>query len=308
MGIEMACFNKILSVWEPVVEKCDSGNSGDYEPWNLFIQIVKNENDQLANVDSLQRLHSHSPSTIKQILPSYSVVFRSETTLQIVLTRTFLDLIDSTVTVFTDKKKLPKKLTTRNFKSLYTDSSMELDYTNEDESSSSILIKNQLGLDVSLTALSGFRFWNDQIKSGSSLMDSQASITLKTNRYCSIILSEAMHSIMRFEDYTEKSLVFSFTMSQKQQPVNFNVTQCGINGYYAGEHEDLVVCESISQFDKKRIYLRSGVQVRNYTSIDLVIEYKNGSQLITENLPSNKHHSLPLNVVNTKIFSIKPAQ
>jgi hypothetical protein len=311
IGIEVAYFNKSLAIWEPLVELCELDNSVKQEPWELFIKIIKNDKDLMTKRNHLESLRSHGATIIKQILPSYSVLFHSEKTLQIVFTRTFLNLIDSTVKLFTEKKKQQiKKPNARNFKSLYyhTDESTELECINEDESTSSILIKNQLGYDVILTALSGFKFWNDRInRSGSTKFDdSFANITLKNNHYCPIILTESMQSIMRFEDKTKKNLLFSLNTVLYQMPVNVNVSQCGTNGYYVSTKDDLVICETVSQFDKKRVYLRSPVQIRNSLKIDLFVEFEDLDMKFSQIISNTKYCCVPMQIIHTKIFSVKP--
>ena len=98
------------------------------------------------------------------IQPNYIISINTDSALQLVITRTFLNLINSIANVFTvktDSKKLTKKSdsTSDDLKGKIAsiDTDLLRNESEEEESLCSFLIKNELGVDIYLNAVNGFK-------------------------------------------------------------------------------------------------------------------------------------------------------
>jgi hypothetical protein len=74
---------------------------------------------------------------------------------------------------------------------------------------------------------------------------------------------------------------------------------------YPKSFQHLVVCEAVSQFDKKRIYLRSKVKIVNELQIDFDLNFGNNKSVL---LNSKNEFFFPIEFVKTEEFNIRPVQ
>jgi hypothetical protein len=139
-------------------------------------------------------------------------------------------------------------------------------------------------------------------------------ITLQDNHYWPVILTDALqrqHDVISFQqDETSKqNLTFSLKLTKDSPTLSINVTKSGLNGYYVTKknyQDDLIICETVSQFDKKRIYLRSSVQIKNQLNIDVDIEFEYKTNVMNRQLMSSKRCFVTLDMIYSKMFKKRP--
>jgi vacuolar protein sorting-associated protein 13A/C len=212
INVEMAYFNEMLAVWEPVIERVEQANE-TFKPYEILIDMITNNefdselgyrlkrkkslsseiSDQTTNLKPIRTYHVHSPSS-----------------LQFVVTRTFLNLLDTIQKSFKvydqneasqddyefyeqEEERLIEDLKTEMLPNL--DTSVEEageddeDYDEENQSFN-FLIKNELGYDVSLEPMSGFKFQNLNLLHTNKQRDEgfNNKVFLKNDKYCPISL------------------------------------------------------------------------------------------------------------------------
>ncbi len=186
LNLEMAYFNESLSVWEPVIERIELPNES-FKPYELLIDMTTNndfENDYKSKSVQKKKPKSEINIHTSNLKPIRTFHVHSSSSLQFVVTKNFLDLIETVGKSFQikDEKSVDKqddldlfeleeeclieKLNkTMGNKVDDSDSDFEEierewdDGGEEDEESTSFnfLIKNELGYDVSLESISGFK-------------------------------------------------------------------------------------------------------------------------------------------------------
>ena len=73
-------------------------------------------------------------------------------------------------------------------------------------------------------------------------------------------------------------------------------------------YKHLIVCETVTQFDKKRIYLHSSVQVVNCLDIDFDLKLKKDKKDYSIVLKPGRKTFIPLDFIKTNEFNIRPIE
>jgi hypothetical protein len=189
LNLEMAYFNESLSVWEPVIERIELPNE-NFKPYELLIDMMtQNDFESDYKSRSVQKKKPKSEINIHttNLKPIRTFHVHSSSSLQFVVTKNFLNLIETVGKSFQikDEKSVDKQdeldlfeleeecLIEKLNKTIgnkvdESDSDFEEierewdDGAEEDEENTSFnfLIKNELGYDVSLESISGFKVLN----------------------------------------------------------------------------------------------------------------------------------------------------
>lgn len=182
INLEMSYFNEALTAWEPVIEPVEDSND-NLRPYELSLDMFSFKEDDVAHRKAMKKSTSTSEldkhSNNLKVLRSFQIT--SETSLQFVVTRTFMGLIDTVIKTLTigddanetegelydDKTEMEmeENLIMENLKAGQTETGTaeealadELQIDEDDENLSfGFLIKNELGFDVKLESLFGFR-------------------------------------------------------------------------------------------------------------------------------------------------------
>lgn len=195
----MAYFNESLSVWEPVIELVEF-KPDHLKPFEVSIQMI-------TNIQSEQSLKPKKEKNrhFTNLKPIRTFQVNSTIPLQFVVTKTFLSMLDTLSRTFVLSSELIEKKSQQHLEyfsfdqeeeylleklenKLKTEENFDNDL-NEDSPSFDFLIKNDLGFDVVLKAIKGFKFQNidsiDPMKHKALLIDK---INLKNNSVCPINL------------------------------------------------------------------------------------------------------------------------
>ena len=169
----MAYFNQVKVVWEPVIERIEKTHN-KLEKYEFSIDMLSNNNapNHLDQIISENKSNSNFPIRTFNFVQSKK--------LQFVLTRTFFNLIDTITNnyiIFNGKKnmlieenydalKLEEKSLIDMIKVKVEDTSENLqdcDSDQDDDEANAVnmsfktLIRNELGFDVNLDSISGFK-------------------------------------------------------------------------------------------------------------------------------------------------------
>lgn len=95
LSLQMAYYNSRLAVWEPLVEPCSvmENNVVTYNPWSLSINLKKNDREENPPMSP-----TSDTETFEELLftpPLICIDIFSNTNLEIVVTKTFLDVISN---------------------------------------------------------------------------------------------------------------------------------------------------------------------------------------------------------------------
>lgn len=301
VNIELAYFDELLSVWQPIIEPVEL-KTDQFKSYELLLDMVTNDVDiKRKNVSN--QITEHLLGTTK---PLKTFIMQSKVPLQLVVTKTFLNMLE-TVTkslkieddthTSVDKDdyemyEIEEDMLIEKFRNnlvkeeilLDSDMSDMSDDDYEENPSFNFLIKNELGFDVSLQAQLGFKFQNvDLIDSEKRRDIAIDQVVLRDNAYCPITtqnqfnnhaysFSKIGHAASLEEsEKDKKTLKFKLdVLGDKYEPVLINVDQTFRYGYPLARRnpvpskaikEPVIICEMANKFDKKRIYLRSSVQV-----------------------------------------------
>ena len=94
-------------------------------------------------------------------------------------------------------------------------------------------------------------------------------------------------------------------------PINVSLAKCEEVGVLLKEdnekksYQNLVICETVSQFDKKRIYLRSSVKVVNELNIDFDLKFQNDNTVL---LKPKSQYFVPLMFIRNEVLNIRPKE
>lgn len=203
---QMAYFNESLSVWEPVIELVEF-KSDHLKPFEISIQMVTNvQSEHLAKAKKEKNHH------FTNLKPVRTFQINSTLPLQFVVTKTFLSMLDTLSQTFVLSEELLDNKPQQHLEYFSFDQEEEflleklqnkLDTEesfdsglDEDSPSFDFLIKNELGFDVVLKSIKGFKFQNidsiDPMRHKTLVVDR---INLKNNCVCPISLEyDFMHS------------------------------------------------------------------------------------------------------------------
>ncbi len=185
INIEMAYFNESLSVWEPVIERIELPNEC-FKPYELLIDMTTNNGfESDLKLKSMQKKKQKSELNIhtSNLKPIRTFHVHSSSSLQFVITKTFLNLIETVGNSFQIKdekisekeqeyelfeleeecliEKLNKTIgKVENYDSDFEELEKDDDEDEgnaEDNTSFNFLIKNELGYEVSLESINGFK-------------------------------------------------------------------------------------------------------------------------------------------------------
>lgn len=177
INLEMSYFNEALTAWEPVIEPVEDAND-NLRPYELALDMFSFKDDSevghrkaMKKSESSRELDKHSNNL--KVVRSFQVT--SETSLQFVVTRTFMGLIDTVVKtltigdeanekaegeLFEDKTEveMEENLIMENLRAgqLVEEDELLID-EDEENLSFGFLVKNELGFDVQLESLFGFK-------------------------------------------------------------------------------------------------------------------------------------------------------
>ena len=225
ISLEMAYFNQVKVAWEPIIEQIETIND-TLRPYELYIDMVTN--DGLAQEQNNEINANNFP------IRSFNI--SSTDNLQFVVTRTFYNLIDTIVNNYTilngDKKALAEekynnasKLEENNLKEMIvkdknndTDDencknvpesdSDDDDELNVDNPSFKILIKNELGFDVNLETISGFKFLRmNLIAKNKNIIPFTDRVLLKSDQYCPISFTGFIDTQLNEEIELQRRLI-----------------------------------------------------------------------------------------------------
>ncbi|CAF0704730.1 unnamed protein product [Brachionus calyciflorus] len=312
---EMAYFNEKLSLWEPVIEPFE--NKPDIlKPFEVSIEMITNLDIELEenpkrsrkkNVDT--QLSSH----LNNIRPVQTFQISSLIPLQFVITKTFLSMLDTVSKTFVLSNDLTEKNNPEqieydvyeqeednlmeNFQNklrkeviLMEDVENEENDRDEENLSFNFLIKNELGFDVNLTALDGFKFQNlDSIEPLKHKVSNIDKILLRNDSFCPInleydFMGSFQESMKALEEPEKQKTSMKFTLeivNSEWQPASISLGRSNLSGYYMSKaksapneiNENLIICQTVNKLDKRRIYLRSSVQFINHLNIDIDLSY-----------------------------------
>lgn len=297
----------------------------------------------------------------------------SSTPLQFVITKTFLGMLDTVSKTFivtsneeqansdqveeyetmeleeeTLIEKFQSKINKKMDDQSQVDEVEEVDNeANEENPSFNFLIKNELGFDVSLNALSGFKFQNLDLIDPEKQKDFNIDrIVLKNNRYCPISLEadfmgsfkssiraleepERQRTSMKFKlevtlhthtlDLKKIFCLSTFKQIKKiidgnWQPTVIAMGHSDLNGFYLNRKkqseedintETLIICQTVTKLDKRRLYLRSPVQVNTLKSNIVTLHYNYNCFYLV--LKDYKHsgHEYRSKLSNSNTFKFK---
>lgn len=319
LGLEAAYFNETLTVWEPIIE-LNEIYEDILKPWRVKLNIRKNDTNKLTGSKSnLSGANLKSTNLTKMIFR-----LNSDMPLQLVFTKTFYNLVMSLNKIFSIEKEeasslvspiiaKPNDLTSM----LSREGSLEFmpsDLIEED--SATILIKNDLGTKACLTAIKGFKFFNTnnnvRIQQNSESLENYNTridlfytdtICLEDTQYSPVILTESIQTFVSSSDDTKQRLNFSLKFDSYDQATNFTISKCGLIGYYY--NNNLILCETIAQADKKRICLRSQVKITNSLDFNIELYFDNQRNNLI-NLKSGSHIFVPIEYVKIGQVKVRP--
>jgi hypothetical protein len=171
--LEMAYFNQIKVVWEPVIEQIEDSNSE--------LKLYEFSVDMITNSHNLEQIALNEVASNSKNFPIRTFTISSSHNLQFVITRTFFNLIDTITNNFDifygeknafveegndewnlikmieNEKNLENELDEQQTNVQDSDSDEEDDHVKATSASFKNLIKNELGFDVSLESVSGFK-------------------------------------------------------------------------------------------------------------------------------------------------------
>ena len=187
INLEMAYFNESLSVWEPVIERIELSNE-NFKPYELLIDMTTNNEFEDFKSKLRQKKKPKSELNIhtSNLKPIHTFHVHSSSSLQFVITKTFLNLIETVGKSFQIKnEKIADKVEDYDLFELEEECLIEKlnktigkidnydsdneeneqvdndddddDGNSQDSTSFNFLIKNELGYDVSLESISGFK-------------------------------------------------------------------------------------------------------------------------------------------------------
>jgi hypothetical protein len=333
--LEMSYFDELLSVWQPVIEQIE-GENKTFRSYKLSLDVVTNNILIQSAIDSLENKNKNKKPVSTSNLAEYAMKTKpvqtfhlhSNDTLQFVITKTFLNMIDTISKTLkiesvddelssNDKLasmddyelyELEEDVLIERFRSKYANERSEkslntkvAEYSEEDEydffdekdyeenQSFNFLIKNELGYDIEIKAESGFSFQNLDNKNND---DNQ--VRLKYSDYCPISLQNNMNNGKKTgivknspsfaEDFDRERKTMRFIVStQNYDPVLVNLEYSNLTGFFLNPknissypqsaRKSLMVCETVTKLDKRRIYLRSSVQVINTLDFGVSVNY-----------------------------------
>ncbi|RNA17062.1 vacuolar sorting-associated 13C isoform X2, partial [Brachionus plicatilis] len=284
---QMAYFNESLSVWEPVIELVEF-KPDHLKPFEVSIQMI-------TNIQSEQSLKPKKEKNrhFTNLKPIRTFQVNSTIPLQFVVTKTFLSMLDTLSRTFVLSSELIEKKSQQHLEyfsfdqeeeylleklenKLKTEENFDNDL-NEDSPSFDFLIKNDLGFDVVLKAIKGFKFQNidsiDPMKHKALLIDK---INLKNNSVCPINLEynfmysfESGTKLLEEPEKIRNTIKFSLEIENNEwEPVVITLDKSAVNGFNLNNknsdksdlNDKIIICETVTKLDKKRIYLRSPVQ------------------------------------------------
>ena len=210
----MAYFNEPLSVWEPVIELIEV-KPDNFKPFEISIQMITN-----IELDSIEKPKIEKRPHFSNSKPIKTFQVNSSEPLQFVVTKTFLTMLDTFSRTFVLSNELLQEKSPQHLEYFSFDPEEEMileklqnnivceenvnTSLDEDSPSFDFLVKNDLGFDVVLKSIKGFRFQNidsiDPMRQKASIIDK---IILKNNSACPITLE---NSFINFFESETKSL------------------------------------------------------------------------------------------------------
>ena len=310
--LEMAYFNEYLSVWEPVIEPIEQQNDS-FRPYEIKIEMLTNISDgdnshSPSNKSTKSSIpKSSSISTIKneEFVENLRAVrtfhIKSSSRLQFVVTKTLLNMLEDLGKTFQindqtqsnslsetgdyERLEIEEELylnkEAKNINPFSQDNEENEEYEETEENQSfNFMIKNELGYSLSIQNISGFRFADNQIENEKNAHENK---TIEYNQLIPISLSNS-HSKNAFEtidqDQEHQVNLFRFKMQildQNWLPNEITIGKSMLNGAYFNrkdsKSEALVIFNTIAKLDKRRLYIRSPVQIINTLNISVLISY-----------------------------------
>lgn len=300
---QMAYFNEPLSVWEPVIELIED-KPDHLKPFEILIQMVTN-----IELDSTEKSKKEKRPHFANSNPVRTFQVDSTKPLQFVVTKTFLSMLDTFNRTFVLSNELLQEKSPQHLEYFSFDPEEEIileklqnsrvseesvdTSLDEDSPSFDFLIKNDLGFDVVLKSIKGFRFQNidsiDPMRQKALIIEK---INLKNNSACPITLEYNLINSFKsgtksFEDPDKVTNTIKFSIEvlyfkifyakfilvkiegNEWEPVIITLNQSSINGFNLNKKttepeyltDKIIICETVTKLDKKRIFLRSPVQV-----------------------------------------------
>ena len=84
LALQVAYYNELLAVWEPLVEPVEDGSH--HRPWELNVDVIQNATDLTDDSDDVVDVIANQP-------PRFTVNVKSVDILQATITKTSLDVI-----------------------------------------------------------------------------------------------------------------------------------------------------------------------------------------------------------------------
>jgi hypothetical protein len=330
--LEMASFNEALTVWEPVIEPIEF-RPDQFKPYEISIDMVTNMDT--ANTSQVSQNKSKKQNELSQfqnyVKINRSFHMHSSTPLQFVVTKSFLNILDTVLKTFkldqnenSDDKNKEKRLSIDSYlddteseskkskydKSMSFDSSSKLDnifsddtndkeYEYEESLTLNFIVKNELGIEVLLEALSGFKFLSEKvvttvdddniIKNSLVRLDKVElknkqfkAISLNNNEINAFKASEDEENKEIFQQMQHHLLKFKMNIQTQDlwQPIFVGIGKTSINAYYmsklkggAVDEEILLICETETNLEKRKIRLRTAVQIVNELDFKIRVKY-----------------------------------
>ncbi|KAK3590891.1 hypothetical protein CHS0354_020869 [Potamilus streckersoni] len=248
LKVEVAYFNEILSVWEPVLEPV--WDSGKFRKWELQLQVKKNDDVlPLGPEDELEK------EEIVTLPPKMSIDIHSQEELQLTMSKTCLDVLTKLGKAFGDAYNL-------------VDSGQKLG-----EITSPYVINNYTGLDLVIKLDNAFEIPPDAANGKVKLMSGEK-LPLENRKVAA--LRKQASVIKTAQDGDEKKMIFQIEKFNATREVTIKRAEKRLflvnNKTYPGDTWS-VVCSTDTDIGQKIVNFRSNVQVRNHLAVEVEVLY-----------------------------------
>ncbi|KAL3884630.1 hypothetical protein ACJMK2_024757 [Sinanodonta woodiana] len=249
LKMELAYFNEILSVWEPVLEPvCDGGK---FRKWELQLEVKKND-------DVLPLGPEGDDSESEEIVtlpPKMSINIQSQDELQLTMSKACLDVLSKLGKAFGDAYNL-------------VDSGQKLG-----EITSPYVINNYTGMDLVIKLDNAFEIPPDAVNGKVKLMSGEK-LPLENRKIAA--LRKQASVIKMAQDGDEKKMIFQIEKFNATREVTIKRAEKRLflvnNKTYPGDTWS-VVCSTETDIGQKIINFRSNVQVKNHLSVEVEVLY-----------------------------------